>query len=124
MEKINFVFIALVPLLFSFGCQNIIDPNIEEEIKNVSISSSEVFEYQTGITGDEEVAIIAQQPKYYETSTIVRDSTTGWEAVYQYKAENGFQGTVYAELKLGTGSDGASPNKNITLIKLNITVNQ
>lgn len=123
MEKVNFIFIVIVFLLFSFGCQNTTDPNIKEEIENVSVSSSEVFEYKTGISGDEEIATIEEQPKNYEVSTIVRDSTTNWEAVYQYKPESGFQGTDYVELKLGTGSDGASSNNNIKLIKLNITVN-
>jgi hypothetical protein len=123
MEKINIVLISIGLLVFSFGCQNTTDPNIKEEIKNVSVSNTEVFEYQTGISGDEELATIEKHPKNYEISTIVRDSTTNWEAVYQYKPESGFQGTDYVELKLGTGSNGASPNKNITVIKLNITVN-
>jgi len=125
MEKINVVFIAIALLLFSFSCRTTTDPNIEEEIKNFSISSSEVFEYQTGISGDEESAAIVKQPKNYKISTIVRDSTTNWEAVYHYKPEHEFQGTDYVELKLGTGYDGASPNTNINIkvIKLNITVN-
>ncbi|WP_138429062.1 hypothetical protein [Fodinibius saliphilus] len=123
MKKVNFVLIAIFLLASSFGCQNSTDPNIEEEIKNVSVSSSEVFEFKTGVSGDEEVVTIEEQPKNYEVSTIVRDSTTNWEAVYQYQSESGFQGSDYAEIKIGTGSDGASPNENITLIKLNITVN-
>jgi hypothetical protein len=117
------VLISLILLMFLFGCRNTTDPNIQEESINVSISSSEVFTYATGISGDEEVAKITRQAKNYEISTIVRDSTTNWEAVYQYKADRAFQGTEHVELKLGTGSDGQSPNNDITLIDLQITVN-
>lgn len=123
MKYFSFVSITIVLLLILSGCQNSTDPNVKEETQNVSIKSGEVFNYQTGISGDEEIATIAQQPKNYEVSTIVRDSTTNWEAVYQYKPEDGFQGTNHVELKLGTTSDGSSPNKNITLVTLNITVN-
>lgn len=123
MEKFNVLCSAVVLLLLLISCRNSTAPNVTEEIKKVSISSSEFFEYQTGVSGDEELASIVQQPDHYEISTMVRDSTTDWEAVYRYKPESGFKGTDYVEIKLATGSDGASPNTNINLIKIEITVN-
>lgn len=122
MKNFNVVFISLVLLLFSISCQNATDPNIQEETVNASINSGEVFQYQTGISDDEDGVSIVKQPNNYELSTIVRDSTTNWEAVYQYKAQNGFQGIDHVELKLSTGSNGASASKDVTLINLNITV--
>lgn len=112
-----------VLLFFSFGCQNATGPDINREIKEVSVKSSEVFEFHTGISGIEELAKIKQQPEHYEISKIVRDSTTNWEAVYKYKPESGFKGIDYAVIKLGTGSNGASPNTHIEIIKIEITVN-
>lgn len=123
MKNCSFYFFTIFLLLFLTGCQNTTDPNIQEETKHVSITSSEVFNYQTGISGDEESAIITKQPNNYSVSTVVRDSTTNWEAVYRYKPERSFQGTEFVELKIGTGSDGQSEPKDITLVKLNITVN-
>lgn len=123
MKNYSVVAITIVLLVMLSGCQHTTDPNITEEIHNASISSGELWEYQTGISGDEEGATIVQQPQNYEISAIVRDSTTNWEAVYQYKPEPDFTGTDYVELKLSTGSDGASPNNSSTLVKLNITVN-
>jgi hypothetical protein len=122
MKKFNLGFIPIILLLFSFGCQNTTDPNVTEETKQVSINGSEIYQYQTGISGDEEVATIVQQSKNYETSTIVRDATTDWEAVYHYKPKSGFQGTDYVEVKLVTGSDGSTSDRNIKLINLEITV--
>lgn len=123
LKSYFFVLLAVLPFFFLFGCQDITDPNIQEEIKYLSITNSEVLKYQTGISGDEESVVITKQPQNFVISTIVRDSTTNWEAVYQYKPEGTFQGTDYVELKLGTGLGRTNAAQNITLIKLNITVN-
>ena len=123
MKIRNVILLAPILLFLASGCQTATDPTTEEAIKEVTVSSSEVFEYPTGISGDEETATIEQQPQNHEISTIVRDSTTNWEAVYRYKANGEFQGTDYAEINVATGSDGESPNNNIRLIKLTITVN-
>ena len=121
MKSITLSFVAVL-LLFTFSCKSTTDSNINEKIERVSLNSSEVFEYQTGISGDEELATITRQPDHYEISEIVRDSTTEWEAVYRYKPESGFQGTDQAEIKLGTGSDGASANTNFELVRIEFTV--
>ncbi|MEL7834659.1 hypothetical protein [Fodinibius sp. Rm-B-1B1-1] len=122
MKNFRFLSIPVVLLLILTSCQNTTDPNVTEETYNISINSGEVFEYPTGISGEEEGATIVRQPDNYEVSTIVRDSTTNWEAVYQYQPKAGFQGTQSVELKLSMGSDGASPSSKVTVVKLNITV--
>ncbi|SMO82272.1 hypothetical protein [Gracilimonas mengyeensis] len=123
MKTLNIICSTVVLLLLLVGCQNATDSNVNEETIRVSINPSEVFEYQTGISGDEEGATIVQQPEHYEISTMLRDSSTDWEAVYRYKPESGFKGTDEVELKLATGSDGESPNTNIKHINIEITVN-
>jgi len=110
-------------LLFVFGCQNATDSNINKRIESVTLDESEVFEYKTAISGDEELAIITQQPHHYEISKIVRDSTTEWEAIYRYKPERRFQGTDQVTIKLGTGSDGSGSNTNFKLLIIEFTVN-
>lgn len=122
MKLFHISFLSVL-LLFTFSCQNTTDPNVEEGTEKVSIDNSELFEYQTGISGDEELATIIKQPEHSETSKIIRDSTTSWEAVYKYRPKSGFQGTDHVELKLGTGSDGANQKSNIRFIKIEITVN-
>ncbi|PAU95530.1 hypothetical protein CK503_00245 [Aliifodinibius salipaludis] len=119
MKIFNLLSIPIV-LLFLFSCNNTTDPHISKEIKKVSIKSSEVFEYQTDISGDEELVTITKQPDHYKMSRIVRNSR---EAVYKYQSKNGFKGTAHIELKLETGANGADSNPNIELIKSEITVN-
>jgi hypothetical protein len=121
MKLLKLSFVQLF-LLFVFSCQSATDSNINKRVKRVTLNESEVFEYQTAISGDEELAIITQQPNHYEISEIVRDSTTEWEAIYRYKPESGFQGTDQATIKLGTRSDGSSSNTNFELIEIEFTV--
>lgn len=121
MKIFNFVFVSVL-LLITLGCESTTGPNIDEETIEVTIDNAEVYNYQTGIAGDEELATIVRQPDHYQTSTIVRDSATQWEAVYRYKPESNFKGTDWVELRLGTGSDGESPHTNYRLIKIGITV--
>lgn len=120
----KFKIVLLFTVLFlTFSCTSSIDGNIDLKTEKVTISSSEVFEYRTGLSGDEEEATITQQPDHYEISKVIRDSTTNWESVYRYKPESGFEGTDQVKIKLEAGSDGASPNTDITLITIEITVN-
>lgn len=121
MDKYNWVYICII-LLLVIGCQSTSDTGYSE-VKKVTISNSEVFEYRTGISGDEEGASIAQQPEHSELSEIVRNSDTQWEAVYKYKANEGFEGIDQVELKLSSGSDGATPNTHVDLVKIEFTVN-
>lgn len=116
------LFSITMTLLFLFGCKSTTDSNIHKKTEHISIMSSEIFEYRTGIGGDEELAAVTMHPDYYEISTIVRDSTTNFEAVYRYKPEHGFAGTDWAEVKLGTGWDGVGSDMNYEVIRFEFTV--
>ena len=122
MNKISFTFILCL-LIFAICCNNTTDPTIEEGTQTISIKNSETYEYRTGISGDEEGASIILQAKNFVISDIVRNSETKWEAVYIYKSKPFFSGTEYVEIKLVTGSDGASPSTNVEIVKLRILVN-
>ena len=121
MKSIILSFVILL-LFFTLGCKNTTDSNTTEKVEQVTIIGSEVFEYPTGISGDEESAQITKQPDHHEISEIVRDSTTDWVAVYRYKTESGFRGTDWVEIKLSTGSNGTSPNTHFEIITIEFTV--
>ena len=121
MKPLNLCCITAT-LLFAFSCESTTNATINTKVEKVSINSSEVFEYQTGISGDEELATITLQSDHHAISKIVRDSTTNWQAVYRYKPGSGFEGKDQTQIKLGTGSDGASPNTTFEVITFEFTV--
>jgi len=121
MRKIGFALFLMS--VFGVGCIGLTDADFGNEHISVSLNSTELYEYRTGIGGDEEGASILRQANHYEVSEIVRNEETMWEAVYIYKPKTGFSGKDYVELKLSTGSDGASPNTNIIIIKIEFIIN-
>lgn len=88
---------------------------------NVALKSSEVYQYTT-VSGDEESASILVQAKNFEISEIIRNAETNYTAVYKYKPKTDFTGTDYVELKIETGSDGASQPTKIQIIKINFVI--
>jgi hypothetical protein len=99
------------------------DSNSDAEIVkvNASISNSEIYTYNLGSFGDEEGASIEKQAENFEISKLERNFPSG-EIVYTYKPQSGFIGTDYVALKTSKGSNGASPNTNISIIKITIKV--
>jgi hypothetical protein len=113
----------LLILVLIAGCQRSLEPELLDNVISVTITDQDIFEYKTGIGGDEEGAVITVQAQHYEISEIVRNSETNFEAVYRYKAKIGFKGSDYVEIETRTGSDGASPPPEINTIGINIVVN-
>ena len=125
MEKMKYIINSLIIccLISIISCNQ--DSNSDDEnIIAVSIKNSEIYEYQTGISGDEEGVLIEKQASHFEISEIIRDSSTQWSAVYRYKPEQGYIGTDNVEIKTMQGSDGASPNTDIKIIKIEITITE
>ena len=120
--KIHTSLYLILSLMFLTQCNSSTDPDLKHELIAVNIKSTDVYEYRTGIAGDEDGASIIQQARHFEISEIIRNADTGWEPVYRYKPESGFFGSDYVELQLSTGSDGASPPKRIELIKIEFRV--
>ncbi len=121
MKRTSLLFLFLLLVVF-FACNNTTDSISQDGDINVVIKSSEIYEYKTGISGDEESVSIIRQAKHYEISDVVRNADTKYEAVYRYKPKEGFIGTDYVELEERTGSDGASPPTQLELIKISIKV--
>ena len=85
------------------------------EIVRVSLKNAETYAYPTHV-GDEEGAIISTQPDHYTISEIRRDAGTRWDAVYFYQPAASYVGSDRAEIKIFTGSDGASPNTRVKTV--------
>lgn len=105
--------VALVPLVVGlFGCGD----GVPVETVNVSLSSTETFEYPT-VSGDEDGARIVTQAEYYSISEIRRGPETNWVATYVYRSEPGHVGTDYAEIEiLATTFSGTPPYSAVTNI--------
>lgn len=120
MKVITFLIISIGAFTF-WSCEQNND-QIDENIIAVKLSHFETYEYNTGISGDEEGAFISKQAEHYEVSKIVRDSTTQWWAVYKYKPLANYVGNDKVEIETQRGSDGASPSTEIKQIKIKFTI--
>jgi hypothetical protein len=91
------------------------------ETVSVSLKSAETFQYPT-VSGDEEGARISVQPKHYNTSEIRRNAATNWIATFVYQPTTGFVGSDDAAIEIMTGSDGASPPRNVKRVVFHFDV--
>ena len=91
------------------------------ETVHVSLKPGEVFEYPT-VGGDEDGARIVVQPRHAALSEIRRNEQTSWIAVYVYQPADGFTGFDSSEIEILTGSDGASPPKQVTRVSFRFDV--
>jgi hypothetical protein len=102
-------FVALLPVVFQTQACN--DASSVETVK-VSLTNSQAYQYPT-VGGDEEGARISVRPSHAITSEIRRSAETNWVATFVYQPTAGFVGSDYAEIEIVTGSDGASPPRNV-----------
>ena len=101
--------VALLPVVFQTqACK---DASSVETVK-VSLTNSQAYQYPT-VGGDEQGARISVQPSHAITSEIRRNAETNWVATFVYQPTAGFVGSDYAEIEIVTGSDGASPPRNV-----------
>jgi hypothetical protein len=106
---IRVTLVGLLPVVFQTqGCK---DPSAVETIQ-VSLTNSQPYQYPT-VSGDEDGARISIQPKHFIISEIRRNAETNWVATFVYQPTAGFVGSDYAEIEIVTGSDGASPPRNV-----------
>jgi hypothetical protein len=78
------------------------------DMVNVSLKNTETYQYPT-VGGDEDGAMVSKQANHYSISEIRHNAETNWVAVYVYQPAAGFVGSDQAQIKIFTGSDGASP---------------
>ncbi len=97
--------VLLLPLVvYLQGCT---DANSFDMV-SVSLKNTETYQYPT-VGGDEDGAMVSKQANHYSISEIRRNAETSWVAAYVYQPAAGFVGSDRAEIKIVTGSDGASP---------------
>ncbi len=88
---------------------------------NVKITANETYMFDLGIFGDEEGASISRQATHFSVSTVERDNNSG-KIIYKYTPATNFVGTDEVQIKSERGSDGASPNTNITYTTIKFTI--
>lgn len=122
MKKFALTTILLMVFSCFINCSSDDNQSDGEIIKaTAAISTSEIYTYNLGSFGDEEGASIEKQAENFEISKLERNFPSG-EIIYTYKPKSGFVGTDYVELKISRGSNGASPNTNISILKITIKV--
>ena len=121
LTAIKKIILSLLCIWFLCSCSNDDGNNNEIKTENSTISNSDTYTYNLGSFGFEEGANFQKQAKNFEISELVRTGLKS-EIIYKYKAKVNFIGTDYVEIWAGRGSDGASPNTNVKIIKIIITV--
>jgi hypothetical protein len=117
-SPIRVALVGLLPtVILTLGCG---EPGAVETV-NVSLTNSQAYQYPT-VSGDEEGARISIQPKHYSTSEIRRNAETNWVATFVYQPTTGFVGSDYAEIEIMTGSDGASPPRNVKRVAFHFEI--
>ena len=121
LTAIKKIILSLLCIWFLGSCSNDDGNNNEIKTENSTISNSDTYTYNLGSFGFEEGANFQKQAKNFEISELVRTGLKS-EIIYKYKAKVNFIGTDYVEIWAGRGTDGASPNTNVKIIKIIITV--
>ena len=121
LTAIKKIILSLLCIWFLGSCSNDDGNNNEIKTENSTISNSDTYTYNLGSFGFEEGANFQKQAKNFEISELVRTGLKS-EIIYKYKAKVNFIGTDYVEIWAGRGSDGASPNTTVKIIKIIITV--
>ena len=88
---------------------------------NITVKNSENYELDLEISGDEEGATIKTQAEHFQTSELIRDSSTNWSVVYKYEPLPDYTGTDFVEIETCTGgaSTGCSDDG---IVRINFTV--
>lgn len=116
--------LLLSTAFFSINCSKNAVDNLSNDSSNIYLKNTEIYEYPLGISGDEERVVIKKQPLHYKISEVVRNKDTNWEAVYIYRPMENYTGHDNVEIELRTGSDGASPPTQISVVKLDFLIIQ
>ncbi|MBO9700076.1 MAG: hypothetical protein J7604_07680 [Sporocytophaga sp.] len=110
-------------IIFS-SCKKDSDPDCDLPKPNeitVKLKVNEAYQFDLGNFGDEEGASISKQATNYSVSTLERETSTG-KVIYKYTPATNFTGTDEVQIKSERGSNGASPNNNITYMTIKFTI--
>ena len=95
-------------------------------VVEVTVKQHTYFEYNTGMSGDEQGAKLKTYAKHAKYSNVLRDKTTGFEVIYRYRSKPDYVGKdsvelEYSDHQLGSGPDDPGTT-TITRQVINITV--
>ncbi|HSH20321.1 MAG TPA: hypothetical protein VLA03_07695 [Draconibacterium sp.] len=119
LTEILLLLVLFTTIFWSCEKEETLEPNNQVYI---TLKNTDDFIHDLKISGDEEGATIKEQATHFSISKIIRNESTGWSVVYQYKPEPDFVGTDSVKIETNTGSDGSGPgNINLTEFFFQIT---
>jgi hypothetical protein len=120
MNRILKLSISLIIMYFFCSCDKDDTVNPGKEL-DIQLKNTETYDYDFGISGDEEGATIIVQAQHFEISELMRNSSTDWSIIYRYKPEDNYTGNDYVEIETCTGGEGVACTKVDTL-RINFTI--
>ena len=122
MMRIVFkLFLLLLIVSFVWSCSKDETATPQGRVIEVSLKKSQSYTHDFKISGDEEGATIKIQARHCQSSELIRNASTNWCVVYQYKPDPGFTGTDYVEIETCTGGMGCACSKT-EMVRFNFTI--
>lgn len=115
--RVSQMWLAVVGTLLTASCGH--EPAVQTI--DVSLSPGQSYEYPT-VGGDEEGARVVTQAGHFAISEIRRNAETNWIATYVYEPKADYSGPDGSEIEVLTGSDGASPPRQVTRVVFRFSI--
>jgi len=95
-------------------------------VVELTVKQHKWVDYKTGMSGDEQGVTFKVYSKHQQNCSILRDKTTGFEAVFRYRSKSDYVGKDSVELEYIDHQPGSGPDDPGTTTKtrqvINITV--
>ena len=95
-------------------------------VVELTVKQHKWVDYKTGMSGDEQGVTFIVYSKHQQNCSILRDKTTGFEAVFRYRSKSDYVGKDSVELEYSDHQPGSGPDDPGTTTKtrqvINITV--
>ncbi len=114
--------LLLFVALLAWHCESDEEASNIKEI-HITLKNTEIYRRYLNVSGDEESAKIVTPPQHDAFNMLIRDSTTNWGVVYQYKAEENYVGPDYVEIETCTGGQGVSCS-NIEMVRIRFSITE
>ncbi len=119
MIKNNVIAIVLVTsiCLLSNNCER---EDTKTTELDVTLNNTGTYQLSLGSFGDEEGCLITEDAQHASSSKILGEP---WETrIYEYIPDSGYVGSDKVVIKTERGSDGASANDDIEVIRINFSI--
>ena len=106
LKAMRYLIPILIVCILIPACRQIrLGPKVDVE---ATISNTEEYRYDTGISGDEEGASIITEPEHSMVSELIRDASTNFSVVYRYVPDSTYTGEDRVVIETCTGGLGRS----------------